>query len=56
MGELNPSAKQGKELPCEVREIIVEKWLEGQKPFQIAQRLKLPRAKKNCYEFERFFL
>ena len=41
--ERNPFTKQGKALSCDVREIIVEKWLEGSKPFQIAQRFNLPR-------------
>ena len=35
--EPNPFTKQGKALPYEVRDIIVEKWLEGSKPFQIAK-------------------
>ena len=39
----NPFTKQGKALPCEVRDIIIEKWLEGSKPFQIAQQFNLPR-------------
>lgn len=43
MMEPNPFTKQVKALPCEVRDIIVEKWLEGSKPFQIAQQLNLPR-------------
>ena len=43
--ERNPFTKQGKALSCDVREIIVEKWLEGSKPFEITQRLNLPRKK-----------
>ena len=30
-------------MSCEVRDIIVEKWLEGSKPFQIGLQLNLPR-------------
>ena len=41
--ERNPFTKQGKALSCDIREIIVEKWLEGSKPFEIAQRFNLPR-------------
>ena len=41
--EPNPFTKQGKALSCEVRDIIVEKWLEGSKPFQIGLQLNLPR-------------
>ena len=40
--ERNPFTKQGKALLCDVREIIVEKWLESSKPFEIAQRFNLP--------------
>ena len=44
--EPNPFTKQGKALSCEVRDIIViivEKWLEGSKLFQIGLQLNLPR-------------
>ena len=41
--EPNPFTKQGKALSCEVRDIILEKWLEGSKPFQIVLQLNLPR-------------
>lgn len=41
--EPNPFTKQGKALSCEVRDIILEKWLEGSKPFQIGLQLNLPR-------------
>ena len=41
--EPNPFTKQGKALSCEVCHIIVEKWLEGSKPFQIGLQLNLPR-------------
>ena len=34
--ESNPFTKHGKGLSFEVRDIIVEKWLEGTKPFQRA--------------------
>ena len=30
-------------MSCEVRDIIVEKWLEGSKPFQIGLQLNLPK-------------
>ena len=43
MMEPNPFTKQGKALLYEVRDIIVEKWLEGSKPFQIAKQLNLQR-------------
>ena len=43
MMEPNPFTKQGKALPCEVHDIIVEKWLEGSKPFQIARQFNLLR-------------
>ena len=41
--EPNPFTKQGKALLCEVRDIIVDKWLEGSKPFEIAQQFNFPR-------------
>ena len=41
--EPTPFTKQGKALSCEVHDIIVEKWLEGSKPFQIGLQLNLPR-------------
>ena len=41
--EPNPFTKQGKALSCEVCDIIVEKWLEGSKPFQIGLQLNLRR-------------
>ena len=41
--ERNPFTKQGKALSYDIREIMVEKWLEGSKPFEIAQRFNLPR-------------
>ena len=41
--EPNPFTKQGKAFSCEVRDIILEKWLEGSKPFQIVLQLNLPR-------------
>ena len=39
----NPFTKQEKALSSEIRDIIVEKWLEGSKPFQIGLQLNLPR-------------
>ena len=41
--EPNPFTKQGKALPCEVRDVIVEKWLGGSKQFEIARQLRLSR-------------
>ena len=41
--EPNPFTKQGEALSCEVRDIILEKWLEGSKPFEIGLQLNLPR-------------
>ena len=41
--EPTPFTKQGKALTCEVCDIIVEKWLEGSKPFQIGLQLNLRR-------------
>ena len=41
--EPNPFTKQGKALPCEVRDVIVEKWLRGSKEFDIARQLRLSR-------------
>ena len=41
--EPNLFTKQKKKFSCEVRDIIVEKWLEGFYPFQIEPKLNLPR-------------
>ena len=41
--EPNPFTKQGKALPCVVRDVIVEKWLGGSKQFEIARQLRLSR-------------
>ena len=41
--EPNPFTQQGKALPCEVRDVIVEKWLGGSKQFEIARQLRLSR-------------
>ena len=41
--EANPFTKQGKALSCDVPDIILEKWLECSKPFQIGLQLNLPR-------------
>ena len=41
--ESNLFTKHGKGLSFEVRNIIVEKWLESTQPFQIEPQLNLPR-------------
>jgi transposase len=39
----NCFTKQGRALPDEVREVIIDKWLKGSLPSEIARQLNLPR-------------
>ena len=39
---MNPFSRQGRALPMNVRESIVESWLNKKQPSEIAAELKLP--------------